>query len=101
MSALTDHLFEDVTILTNLTRVVDNRQTDQFEHVKLELSGQTSRLFRKLSYSIQLKKKHNLYGYRKFKLRSCVTDPSYMREKIYYDVLRAAGLPTARASYVR
>lgn len=100
MSILTDRLLEDVSILANLTRIVDDSH-EQFEHVKLELSGQTSRLFPKLSYSIQLDKKHDLHGYRRFKLRSCVTDPSYLREKVYYDVLRAAGVPTARASYVR
>jgi hypothetical protein len=100
MSVLTDRVLEDVTILANLTRIV-NDQYQQFNQVKLELSGQTSRLFRKLSYNIQLDKKNNLYGYRRFKLRSCATDPSYLREKVYYDVLRAAGLPSARASYVR
>ncbi|CAO3697951.1 hypothetical protein G6F70_002724 [Rhizopus microsporus] len=45
--------------------------------------------------------KRTLDGYKRFKLRSCATDPSYMREKLYYDILAASQVPTARASYVR
>ncbi|KAI9498910.1 spore coat protein coth [Zychaea mexicana] len=47
------------------------------------------------------KEEGGLGGYRKFKLRASVTDPSFIREKMYYDVLGAAGLPASRASYVR
>lgn len=43
----------------------------------------------------------SLGGYRKFKLRACATDPTFMREKLYYDVLAAAGLPASGASYIR
>jgi hypothetical protein len=80
---------------------VDN--VDFFDKIKFSLSGQTSRLFNKLSYSFVIRdsNKRTLDGYKKFKLRSCATDPSYMREKLYYDILAASQVPTARASYVR
>ncbi|KAI8981982.1 Pam16-domain-containing protein [Mycotypha africana] len=138
---LHDQVLEDnVSIFAHLTRItVDEVQS--FDHIKLELSGQTSRLFKKLSYSIHLlenkpvqsssssfhhdnqndptggggEESHphphrqsteeasesGLHGYTRFKLRSCATDPSYMREKLYYDMLEAADLPTAKGSYIR
>ncbi|EIE76200.1 hypothetical protein RO3G_00904 [Rhizopus delemar RA 99-880] len=87
------NLLEDIQIIANISRI----------------TGQTSRLFKKLSYGIVLPKAAKnksaknkaLNGFRRFKLRSCATDPSYMREKLYYDILDASQVPTARASYIR
>ncbi|KAI9274204.1 coth protein-domain-containing protein [Sporodiniella umbellata] len=81
-------LLQDATVTANISRI----------------SGKTSRLFKKLSYSIKIAKAADskaLEGFRRFKLRSCATDPSYMREKLYYDILEASRVPTARSSYVR
>lgn len=98
------NILQDITVEANVTRICKNK-LENFQHVKMELSGQTSRLFKKLSYSINLDKKDSktgsFNGYRRFKLRSCATDPSYLREKLYYDMLYAANLPTARASFIR
>lgn len=97
---LYENYLEDFAIKANMSHIT---ATDfrQFEDVKFELSGQTSRLFEKFSFNFHLDKEKDLGGYRKFKLRACATDPSFMREKLYYDVLEAAGLPASRASYVR
>lgn len=99
---LHDRVLEDIGINANITRISSNN-VDFFDNVKIELSGQTSRLFKKLSYSVHIGKEtaNSLNGYRRFKLRSCATDPTYMREKLYYDVLSASDVPTAKASYIR
>lgn len=99
---LHDRVLEDIGILANITRISAGN-VESAENVKIELSGQTSRLFEKLSYSVHTDKEMNnvFNGYRRFKLRSCATDPSYLREKLYYDLLSASGMPAAKASYVR
>lgn len=99
---LHDRVLEDIGILANITRI-SSRNVEHAENVKIELSGQTSRLFEKLSYSVHIDKEVGsvFNGYRRFKLRSCATDPSYLREKLYYDVLSASSMPAAKASYVR
>lgn len=97
---LREKILEDIGITANVTRIMSNHM-EQFKNVKIELSGQTSRLFKKLSYSVHIDKEGSINGYRRFKLRSCATDPSYMREKLFYDILDASKLPTAKASFVR
>ncbi|KAL0094855.1 coth protein-domain-containing protein [Phycomyces blakesleeanus] len=74
-----------------------------FSNVELEISGLSSRTFRKLSYNIKLKKKakNHLYGYRRLKLRAINNDDSYIRESIGYDIVKAAGLAATEFSYVR
>ncbi|GAA5815968.1 hypothetical protein MFLAVUS_009487 [Mucor flavus] len=99
---LREKVLEDIGINANITRIT-SKSIDVFNNVKIELSGQTSRLFKKLSYSVNIGKDGDnlLNGYRKFKLRSCATDPSYLREKMVYDILDAAQVPTAKSSYIR
>ncbi|KAI9471815.1 MAG: coth protein-domain-containing protein [Benjaminiella poitrasii] len=103
---LRQHVLENIHIFANLTRITANH-VETFDKVDLELSGQTSRLFKKLSFGLHIiSKKENsnenlLNGYRRFKLRSCATDPSFLREKLYYDLLEASQAPTAKASFVR
>lgn len=97
---LREKVLEDIGISANVTRISSNH-LEQFQNVKIELSGQTSRLFKKLSYSVHIDKEGSINGYRRFKLRSCATDPSYMREKLFYDILDASKLPTAKASFIR
>lgn len=95
------HVLDDIGITGNMTRISSNK-VDQFHNVRLELSGHTSRLFKKLTYSVRLNDNADGFnGYRRFKLRSCATDPSYMREKLYYDILESMNVPAAKASYVR
>lgn len=100
--SLHEKVLQDIRITANVTRI-SSSQIEQFNNVKIELSGQTSRLFKKLSYSLLMDKEEgtSIAGYRKFKLRSCATDPSYLREKMYYDILDASDLPTAKASFIR
>ncbi|KAI7876622.1 hypothetical protein K492DRAFT_114759, partial [Lichtheimia hyalospora FSU 10163] len=53
------------------------------------------------AYNLKLPKKTYLYGYRRLKLRSLATDPSYIREDLGYKMLAAAGVPATDTSYVR
>jgi spore coat protein CotH len=48
-----------------------------------------------------LDKKDRLYQYRRVKLRALASDPSYIREKLAYDIVKSAGLVSAEFSYVR
>ncbi|KAL0076719.1 secreted coth spore-coat protein domain-containing protein [Phycomyces blakesleeanus] len=72
-------------------------------NVNMSHIRQTSRLFDKFSYNFHFSKHDDssLGGYRRFKLRSCTTDPSFIREKLYYDILDSSSLPASKASYVR
>lgn len=99
---LLEKVLQDVRIRTNVTRIT-SKKIEKYNNVNLELSGQTSRLFKKLSYSLHMDKneKTSINGYRRFKIRSCATDPSYLREKIFYDILEASDLPAAKSSFVR
>jgi hypothetical protein len=66
------------------------------------VGGRSSRLFTKLAYNIKFAKKGgNLGGYRKLKLRTTVSDPSYMREYLATEMIYAANQPCSRASHVR
>ncbi|KAI9280250.1 coth protein-domain-containing protein [Umbelopsis sp. AD052] len=70
--------------------------------IKFDLAGRSSRMWPKQSYTINVKKDGDLDGLTKFKLRSAATDPTFMREKLYYDMLRlSAGLPANGASWAR
>lgn len=68
---------------------------------KIQLSGRGTRNLPKASYKIKFNKKDLLFGYRKIKLRSLTTDPSYIREKLAFDLAESFGLPTTRYSYAR
>ena len=72
-----------------------------FSNVEFELSGHYSRKNAKLAYNIKLPKKSELSGYRRLKLRSLATDPSYIREDLGFKMIHAAGVPTTDSSFVR
>jgi hypothetical protein len=71
-----------------------------FENVRVDISGRSSSYASKLSYKLKLDK-GNLYGYKKFKLRAFGIDSSYIRENIGLSSLKAAGLGATEFSYVR
>ncbi|KAI8331874.1 coth protein-domain-containing protein [Chlamydoabsidia padenii] len=91
---------EDITIQATLTYISsDNVRT--FEDCSFSVGGRSSRRFTKLPYKFNLGKKDNLGGYHKFKLRTTASDPSYLREKLSYDLHSAAGRPISKSSHVR
>ncbi|KAI7868043.1 coth protein-domain-containing protein [Mucor mucedo] len=92
---------DDITISSNMT-YISTSTVQLFTNVGFEVGGRSSRLFTKLAYNIKLAKKGgNLGGYRKLKLRTTVSDPSYMREYLATEMIYAANQPCSRASHVR
>ncbi|KAJ8652679.1 hypothetical protein O0I10_011686 [Lichtheimia ornata] len=90
----------DFQVVCNMTYIRgDEIQT--FDDVELELAGRSSRLTPKLSYNIKIPKGQKLYEYRRLKLRSLFSDPSYVRESMAYRIIESAGLATSKFSYIR
>ncbi|KAI9301696.1 coth protein-domain-containing protein [Cunninghamella echinulata] len=94
------YYLQDIDIKANITYIT-SKKVFHFNNNKLQLGGRSNRYFTKFSYNIKLDKGSKLDGYKKIKLRSCASDPSYMREKLAYEMLLAAGRPVSRTSYVR
>ncbi|KAG2210682.1 hypothetical protein INT46_008065 [Mucor plumbeus] len=91
---------EDLSVMSNISYVsLDDALF--FEDVEVSLAGRSSRWLPKLSYNLKLDKKDRLYQYRRVKLRALASDPSYIREKLAYDIVKSAGLVSAEFSYVR
>ncbi|KAI8329992.1 coth protein-domain-containing protein [Chlamydoabsidia padenii] len=94
------YYLQDVDYKVNITYIT-SKKVIQFVDSKLKLSGRSTRYYTKFAYGISLPKHNNIDGYRKLKLRACGADPTYIREKLAYDMLSAAGRPGSRNSYVR
>lgn len=89
---------------SSLLCIYSTNSIKTFSNVRFEIGGRSSRQFTKFAYNIKLDKKKdedNLSGYQKLKLRTTVSDPSYMREFITTEMLYAANQPATKASYVR
>ncbi|KAI8372910.1 coth protein-domain-containing protein [Radiomyces spectabilis] len=91
---------KNVKVITDLT-YIRNDDIETIPGVELYLSGRSSRWFSKVSYNVKIPKGYSLFGYRRLKLRSLATDPSYIREQLGYDVLRSVGLPATQFSFAR
>ncbi|KAG0177312.1 hypothetical protein DFQ29_004982 [Apophysomyces sp. BC1021] len=90
----------DNRVLTNMTYITPNK-AQRLGGVRIELGGRGSRWSPKLAYNLKIEDKQELSGYRRLKLRSLVSDPSYLREQIVYDVLQSSGVATTGFSYAR
>lgn len=77
--------------------------TDTVQNVGIRLRGNTSREMAKKSFKVSFNtffpRKWN--GLEKLNLNGNVNDPSLMRTKLCWDMMREAGLPGARVSYVK
>ncbi|KAI8389362.1 coth protein-domain-containing protein, partial [Blakeslea trispora] len=100
LTSMYNQILQEPVFHVNLTRITSDT-LEHYSDLEFSLGGQTSKLFNKLTYSIQLNKQQSMDGFRKFKIRSCATDPSFLREKIYYDMLEAADIPSSQASFIR
>ncbi|CAO3569738.1 unnamed protein product [Mortierella alpina] len=72
-------------------------------NITLKTSGKSSKEWAKQSYKIKFDTDFNqtFYSRPNLKLRSMATEPTYLREKIYIDMLNSVGVPTQQGSYVR
>ncbi|CAO3661798.1 unnamed protein product [Rhizopus stolonifer] len=97
---MNNNQLEDIGIKLNLT-YFGLKDIQKFEDVKVNIAGSSSRNFDKLSYNIKIKKKKDLFGFKKLKLRSLVGDTSYIREQTCCSVIKSLGMPASGFSYVR
>jgi len=75
-----------------------------FKNAELAISGQSTRFVPKLSFKIKgLKDENNkeLYGRSTVKLRAEHMDPSFLRDKLYGDILNSLGVPAVQNSFSR
>ncbi|KAG4087051.1 hypothetical protein H8356DRAFT_1059070 [Neocallimastix lanati (nom. inval.)] len=75
-----------------------------FDNGGIKISGQSSKYNKKLSYKLSGLKTDDdkeLYGRTSIKLRGLYWDPSFMREKTYFDMLNALGAPTSQGKFAR
>lgn len=77
---------------------------DTIDPVGFRLRGNTSRVSKKKSFNISFKKfisGGKLYGLEKLNLNGEHNDPSIMRAKIMWDIMRKWEIPAPRANHVR
>jgi spore coat protein CotH len=75
-----------------------------FQNGAIKISGQSTKYNKKLSYRLSGLKTDDdkeLFGRTAVKLRSEYGDASFMREKTYFDILNAIGVPTSQSKFVR
>jgi len=76
----------------------------KFNQVELSLSGQSTRSVPKLSYTVKnLNDENNkeLFSRTTIKLRAEHMDPTFLRDKLYGDVLNSLGVPAAQNKLAR
>ncbi|ORX85849.1 coth-domain-containing protein [Anaeromyces robustus] len=75
-----------------------------FQNGGIKISGQSTKYNKKLSYKISGLKLDNdkeLYSRTGLKLRGEYGDPSFLREKTYFDMLNSLGVPTSQSKFAR
>ncbi|KAI9281987.1 coth protein-domain-containing protein [Sporodiniella umbellata] len=96
-----DHFLDSVDINVNVTHI-SATSVKHFPNCKFGVSGRTSRYFNKLPYKVKIPKNgFDLNGFRNIKLRALSNDPSYLREYLTGDIIRAMNQPSTRVSFVR
>jgi len=83
---------------------VDPFEVKTFQGANLSVAGQSTVNCKKLSYKISNLKTtegKELYNRSAIKLRANYRDPSYIREKLYIDMLNTLGVPTIQARFSR
>jgi hypothetical protein len=79
-------------------------QSDTIDSVGIRIRGNTSLVSKKKSFKISFNEyvpKREYKGVRKLNLIGNHNDPTYVREKLYFDCYNKAGLPPRRVSFVK
>ncbi|KAF9134305.1 hypothetical protein BGW39_007474 [Mortierella sp. 14UC] len=84
-------------------RWIDHNDIYTQTNISFTNSGKSSKEFQKQAYKFSFDTNYNqsFYSRPNIKLRSEVSDPTMLREKIYIDLLNSAGIPTQQGQYVR
>jgi len=69
-------------------------------NIKFSVGGKYTKIFEKLGYNIKVKKSTFL-DRKQLRLRTEAVDPSFLREKLAYDICNVVGLPSLSSNYVR
>ncbi|ORX78525.1 coth-domain-containing protein, partial [Anaeromyces robustus] len=87
--------------------VISSENEKTVTNVTLELSGQGSRGYPKRPFKVKLddnsedKENQKIFSRDKFKLRNCVFDCTYIKNKLAVDLSNSLGLPAGQASPAR
>jgi len=68
--------------------------------IKFAIGGRSTVKYEKLGFNIKIKK-GNLLGVKQLRLRTEIADPTFMREKLLYDISTLIDLPSLSLNYVR
>jgi len=80
---------------------IEGEETKEFQKVKFKVGGRSTRFFSKIGYNINIKDENDLYGARNLRLRAVTVDPSFLRDKMAYDLHNRIDLPCISANYVK
>jgi len=75
-------------------------QTLSFKKITFSLGGHNSRNYAKPAFNVKIRGNKELFGRSQFKLRSDISEPSYMRTKLMSDIHNKLGLPSLSANYI-
>jgi hypothetical protein len=70
-----------------------------FNKITFSLSGQYSRSLVKPNFNLKIRGKQNLFGRSQIKLRSDLTEPTFLRSKLNSDIHKKMGLTSILANY--
>jgi len=76
-------------------------EVKNFKKVKVTIGGRSTKNYSKLGYNINIKGGEDLYGVKQLRLRSETVDPSFIRDKLGYDLHRLIDLPSLSANYAK
>jgi len=76
-----------------------NGDVHNVDRIKISVGGKYTKSFEKLGFNIKIKK-GKLLGRKQLRLRSEAVDPSFLREKLAYDICNELGLPSLSANFV-
>ncbi|KAF9917421.1 hypothetical protein BX616_001045 [Lobosporangium transversale] len=84
-------------------RWIDHQMIYSQTNISFKTSGKSSKDYKKQAYRFKFETDigQSFFSRPNIKLRSEVTDPTIMREKIYIDMLNSVGVPTQQGQYVR
>jgi len=101
LDIIADPFSDDYKMAT--VRVVSSQSDETVEEVGIRARGNTARGNMKFPWKLsfnEFSQGRRFHGVKKFNLASDAGDPSLVRSKTMWDLYRAAGVPSSRASHV-